>query len=147
MMRLSQDFKEFLQFLNDNDVRYLVIGGYAVALHGHPRYTKDLDVWIECESGNAERLVRALEAFGFGALQLTPQDFMEKDQVVQLGYPPHRIDILSFAEGLEFSQCYSQRVDTCIDGITIHFLDLESLKKNKRAAGRLQDLADVENLE
>lgn len=146
-MQLSNDFREFLQFLNDKNVRYLVIGGYAVAFHGHPRYTKDLDVWIECEWENAERLVQALETFGFGALRLSPKDFMDEDQVVQLGYPPHRIDILCFAAELDFSQCYAQRVDTCIEGITIHFLDLESLKKNKRAVGRLQDLADVENLE
>lgn len=146
-MQLSQDFREFLQSLNDNHVRYLIIGGYAVALHGHPRYTKDLDVWIECDQANATRLIEALKMFGFGSLNLTEQDFLQEDQVVQLGLPPHRIDILSFADALKFSECYPLRVETEIEGVQVCFLDIENLKKNKKAAGRLQDLADVENLE
>ena len=114
---LSKDFREFVKSLNEHDVRYLVVGGYAVAFHGHPRYTKDMDVWIDHTPDNAVRMVKELEAFGFGSLGLKQQDFLEEDQIIELGYPPSRIDIWT------------------------------TLKKNKRAAGRMQDLADVENLE
>lgn len=144
---LNRDFKEFLQSLNDNHVRYLVVGGYAVAFHGHPRYTKDLDVWIEMTPENASRIVAALEQFGFGSLGLKVEDFLDADQVVQLGYPPCRIDLISGLEGVDFEDCYSARVSAVIDGVSADFIDLDGLKKNKRATGRPQDLADVENLE
>ena len=94
-MVLSQDFKEFVQLLNEHKVRYLVIGGYAVAFHGHPRYTKDIDVWIGLDKGNAGNLLNALKDFGFGSLGLKTEDFLNSDQVVQLGYPPNRIDLLT----------------------------------------------------
>ena len=144
---LNQDFKEFIQSLNDNGVRYLVIGGYAVALHGHPRYTKDIDVWIELSSENAAKMVKALEQFGFGSLGLQAVDFLVPDQIIQLGYPPSCIDIITTPPGVEFESCYAARVEVEIGGVTVHFIDLENLKKSKRAAGRLQDLADLENLE
>ncbi|MAU01692.1 MAG: hypothetical protein CL608_31525 [Anaerolineaceae bacterium] len=146
-MVLNQDFKEFIQSLNDNEVKYLVIGGYAVAFHGHPRYTKDLDVWVELSEQNASNLVNALDAFGFGSLGLKAADFLEPDQVIQLGYPPNRIDILMTPKGIDFATCYEQRVLVDIDGTTCSFIDLDNLLKNKRATGRHQDLADVENLE
>jgi len=145
-MQLSRDFKEFLQSLNDSGVRYLVLGGYAVAFYGHPRYTKDLDVWIENSRENAEKLVKALEQFGFGALNLTAEDFLDEGQVVQMGVAPHRIDVLNFADGIDFSKCYDSRQIAEFDGVKIAFIDIENLKTNKRASGRLQDLADVENL-
>jgi len=84
---LNQDFKEFIQSLNDNGVRYLVVGGYAVALHGYPRYTKDMDVWVEMTAENASKIVKALNQFGFGSLDLKESDFIEPDQIIQLGYP------------------------------------------------------------
>jgi hypothetical protein len=144
---LNQDFKEFIQSLNDNAVRYLLVGGYAVALHGYPRYTKDLDVWVDSTTENAARIIKALQQFGFGSLDLKESDFTTPDQVVQLGYPPSRIDILTSLSGVEFSECYSSRVTEEIDGVPVSFIDLENLKKNKKATGRHQDLADVENLE
>ena len=144
---LNQDFKEFVQSLNDNDVRYLVIGGYAVALHGHPRYTKDIDIWIQMTPENANRMVAALDDFGFGSLGLRAEDFLVPDQVIQLGYPPSRIDLIASPPGVDFETCYDSRVQTEIDGVAISFIDLENLKKSKRAAGRLQDLADLENLQ
>jgi hypothetical protein len=144
---LNPDFKEFIQSLNANDVRYLVVGGYAVALHGYPRYTKDLDVWIEMTAENAARLVQALEQFGFGSLKLDTADFTVPDQIIQLGYPPRRIDILTTLPGVEFSACYPSRTVVEIDGARVNFIDLENLKKNKKATGRHQDLADLENLE
>jgi len=144
---LNQDFKEFIQSLNDNHVRYLVIGGYAVALHGHPRYTKDLDVWIESNAENIDKLLQALDQFGFGSLGLKLKDFKNPDEVIQLGYPPNRIDLLSGIEGVDFDQCYQSRVQLVIDNITLNLIDLENLKKNKKATGRTQDLADLESLE
>jgi predicted nucleotidyltransferase len=144
---LNQDFKEFIQSLNDNRVRYLVIGGYAVALHGHPRYTKDLDVWIEMKPDNAAKMVKTLEQFGFASLGLKAEDFLVPDQIIQLGYPPNRIDVLSTLEGVEFESCYTSRVQVKIDAVTVNFIDLENLKRNKKATGRTQDLADLENLE
>ena len=146
-MVLNQDFKEFVQSLNDNEVRYLVVGGYAVALHGHPRYTKDLDVWIEAEPGNAKRIIRALQQFGFGSLGLDEADFIAPDHIVQLGYPPRRIDILTSLPGVSFAECYPARVEVEIEGSLVNFIDLEHLRSNKRASGRLQDLADLENLQ
>lgn len=94
-MVLNQDFKEFIQSFNDNGVHYLVVGGYAVALHGYPRYTKDMDVWVEMTDENASKIVNALDQFGFGALDLKASDFTVPDQIIQLGYPPRRIDILT----------------------------------------------------
>ncbi|MCD4738362.1 MAG: hypothetical protein K8R89_03775 [Anaerolineae bacterium] len=143
---LSPDFREFIQSLNDNQVRYLVIGGYAVALHGHPRYTKDIDVWIEMSPENAENMVQALEQFGFGSLGLQANDFVVPDQIVQLGYPPNRIDIISTPPGVDFEHCYASRVKVIIDDVLVNFIDLDNLKKSKQASGRLQDLADIENL-
>jgi hypothetical protein len=140
---LNQDFKEFIQYLNANNVHYLVIGGYAVAIHGHPRYTKDLDIWLENTQTNSERVILALQQFGFGSLGLSVEDFMATNQVVQLGYPPNRIDLLTNADGLTFSDCYKVRTTIIIDSVPINFIDLENLKINKRASGRPQDLADL----
>jgi len=142
----NQDFKEFIESLNANRVHYLVVGGYAVALHGYPRYTKDLDIWIESSPENAQALVQALTQFGMESLGLTESDFLDPEQVVQIGYPPNRIDILSTVSGLEFNSCFAQRVKTMLDGVEVNFINLENLRKNKKASGRLQDLADLENL-
>jgi phage replication-related protein YjqB (UPF0714/DUF867 family) len=92
-MVLNQDFREFIQSLNEHSVRYLVVGGYAVAFHGHPRYTKDIDIWFGRDPGNAARLVQAIQYFGFGSLKLKEEDFLVPDQMIQLGYPPNRINI------------------------------------------------------
>lgn len=144
---LSQDFKEFIESLNTRDVRYLIIGGYALAFHGHPRYTKDLDVWIEPTVDNARRLIEALKDFGFESLELTEQDFIVAGQIVQLGYPPNRIDILTTADGVDFQNCYRNRVTIEMTGTRIDFIDVEGLVKNKSSTGRQQDLADLQLLE
>ncbi|MGD1904585.1 MAG: DUF6036 family nucleotidyltransferase [Leptolyngbyaceae cyanobacterium] len=143
---LNQDFKEFIQSLNDNQVRYLVIGGYAVALHGYPRYTKDIDIWIEMSPDNASRLLKALKQFGFASLDLQAEDFMVPDQVIQLGYPPNRIDLLTTPDGVDFETCYGARLEVEMAGVPVAFIDLGNLRANKQASGRLQDLADLENL-
>ena len=142
----SQDFKEFIASLNANRVRYLVIGGYAVAFHGHPRYTKDLDVWVDRTPHNAARVVKALAQFGLGSLGLKADDFLVPDQIIQLGLPPSRIDVLTTLTGVGFATCYRARVRVKVDEVAVNFIDLKNLKKNKRAVGRLQDLADLENL-
>ena len=146
-MILSPDFKDFFASLNGARVRYLVVGGYAVALHGHPRYTKDIDVWVGLDEENAGRLVQALEDFGFGSLRLAAEDFLVRDQIVQLGYPPSRIDLITTLPGVTFDECYPSGVNVSVDDLTITFIDLESLIINKRASGRYQDLADLENLQ
>ena len=143
---LNRDFKEFIHSLNDNGVRYLVVGGYAVALHGYPRYTKDMDVWVDMTSENASKILKALDQFGFGSLDVKESDFTVPDQMLQLGYPPGRIDILTTLPGVDFSECYLARTIVEVDGVPVNFIDLENLKKNKKATGRHQDLADLENL-
>ena len=143
---LNQDFKEFIQSLNENNVRYLVIGGYAVAFHGHPRYTKDIDFWIGMGQENAANMVKALEQFGFASLGLKENDFTTPDQIIQLGHPPERIDIITTPPGVDFDTCYANRVQAEMDGVLVNFIDLENLKRNKKASGRHQDLADIENL-
>jgi hypothetical protein len=144
---LSQDFKEFLESLNLNEVRSLVIGSYAMAFHNSPRFTKDLDVWLECSPENAKKVLKALVDFGFGTLDLAEADFSTPKRVIQLGYPPQRIDLLTSAAGVDFDECYLRRNTALIDGIQVAYIDIEGLKANKRATGRLQDLADVERLD
>ena len=146
-MVLNKDFKEFIQLLNKHKVRYLVVGGYAVALHGYPHYTKDIDLWIWLNKENAENLIKVLNEFGFSSLGLKTEDFLEPGYVIQLGYPPNRIDLLTEIKGVDWQACYSLRVELNIEGTVVNFIDLENLKKNKRATGRLQDLLDLENLE
>ncbi len=144
---LNQDFKEFIQSLNDNQVHYLIVGGYAVAFHGHPRYTKDIDIWIEVEKENASRIIRALDQFGFGSVGLKEEDFLIEDQIIQLGYPPNRIDLLTSLSGktLRFvTNCECKSKSRALSWTSSIW---KSLKKNKQASGRHQDLADLENLE
>ena len=144
---LSKDFREFIELLNEHKVQYLVVGGYAVALHGYPRYTKDLDIWIGLSSENANRIIQALQDFGFGSLHLKRDDFLERDQIIQLGYPPNRIDLITTLKELSFDECYSSKVQVTVGEQQVDFIDIDNLKKNKRATGRLQDLADVDHLE
>jgi hypothetical protein len=144
---LNQDFKEFIQLLNDNQVKYLVIGGYAVAVHGHPRYTKDIDIWIEISEENAQKLVTALTQFGFESLGLTSEDFQTPNQIIQLGYPPNRIDLITNPDGIDFQTCYDSKIEVTLNDVPVKFINLDNLKRNKLASGRLQDLADLEKLQ
>lgn len=144
---LNSDFKEFAGLLNSNGVEYLVVGGYALAAHGHPRYTGDIDFWVGITPGNIAALLRALDAFGFASLGLTAADFAQPDAVIQLGHPPRRIDLLTAIDGVEFADCYARRLPVEMDGLTLPFISLDDFKANKRAAGRLKDLADLDSLE
>lgn len=146
-MRLSQDFHELLECFARHDVRYLIVGGWALAAHGHPRLTKDLDVWVWAESPNARALLEALEEFGFGDLDLRVEDFTASDMVIQLGYPPNRVDLLTSPTGVDFESCWKDRLEVEMDGVRVPFIGLEGLKANKRASGRPQDMVDVAILE
>ena len=145
-MQLDRDFKEFVSLLNARSVRYLVVGGYAVAVHGLPRYTGDFDAWIWLSEENAQKVLGVLDEFGFGGFDITEEDFTREDSVVQLGYPPHRIDLLTSISGVTFEDAWSRRLNVEIEGEVVGFIGREDLITNKRAVGRPQDLADVARL-
>lgn len=145
-IHLPPDFKEFLQLLNSRGVEYLVVGGYAVGFHGYPRATADLDIWIATTEQNAVKLENVLKEFGFDLPELSKNLFLEKDKIVRMGTPPIRLEILTSISGLQFPRCYASRVTTEIDGVRVNFISLEHLKANKKAAGRHQDLSDLEHL-
>ena len=145
-MILNPDFKEFFQLLNKHNVKYLFIEGFAVAFHGYPRYTKDIDIWLQLNPENAENVIKALDDFGFKSLGLTKEDFLESETIIQLGNPPNRIDLLTTASGVDFDDCYQSKIEEEIDGVKIPFIDLNNLRINKRTTGRPQDLADIDNL-
>ena len=126
-MVLNKDFSEFIALLNEKGVKYLVIGGYAVAYHGYPRYTKDLDIWVWLDPDNALKVTDVIRAFGMGGLNFRAEDFMNQGNVIQLGLPPNRIDILTDLETLEFERCYADREIVDVGELTINFLDFESL--------------------
>jgi predicted nucleotidyltransferase len=144
---LGKDVRDLLVLLDQHGVRYLIVGGFAVAVHGTPRYTKDLDIWVDCSPDNAARLATVMDEFGFGSLGLTTTDFSTPDLVIQLGYEPNRIDLLTGLTGVKFDDAYPKRVKGTIDGLELPIIDRESLIANKRAFGRSQDLTDVKDLE
>jgi hypothetical protein len=146
-MILSKDFRELLQLLNENGVEYLVVGGYATILYGYVRATGDIDIWVRASRINGQAIVATLHDFGFGSLAIDETDFNHEDSIIQLGYPPYRIDFLTSIDGVAFDSCYERRHLVKYDEIMIPFIDLEDLKINKKASGRLKDLADLEALE
>ena len=143
---LPPDFKEFLQSLNDRDVAYLLIGGYAVGYYGYVRATADMDVWIASTEENAKRITEALRDFGFDSPALKEALFLESGNIVRMGLPPFRIEVLTSIDGVDFMECEKHRVLDTIDGITVPLISLEHLKANKRASGRLKGLTDLEHL-
>lgn len=143
---LTDDFREFLRLLNAHRVDYLLIGGYAVAVHGYPRATVDLDVWVRSAPENADRIVSALREFGFDSPLLDRRLFLMPDQIVRFGVPPFRIEILTTIAGVDFDACGGRGELLDIDGLRVPVIALADLKVNKRAAGRHKDLADLENL-
>jgi predicted nucleotidyltransferase len=145
-IRLPPDFKEFLLLLNENQVEYLLIGGYAVGYHGYPRATVDMDIWIGRSPATAEKMVRVLREFGFDVPNLSADLFLREDQIVRMGVPPIRLEIFTAIPGVDFVSCYQSRVLAEIDGVSVHVISLEHLKANKKASGRSKDLADLENL-
>lgn len=147
LIPLPRDFSEFLKLLNDNDVRYLLIGGYAVGYHGYVRATADMDIWVPRDESNSERLVQVLAEFGFSDPMLTPGLFLAKDKILRMGIPPMRLEISTSIDGVEFDACYDDRIVSTWDDVTVSIISLAMLKINKLASGRLQDLNDLEHLE
>ena len=145
-IELPPDFSEFLKLLNAARADYLLIGGYAVGYHGYARTTDDFDVWVRTDVENAERIVSALRAFGFDVPALRPELFLEDDQVIRMGVPPHRIEVMTTISGVTFDECWPGRVEMEWDGVPVAVIGLECLRKNKLASGRLKDLADLEQL-
>lgn len=141
------DFREFVELLNSHEVKYLVTGGYAVGIYGHPRYTGDLDFWIEISLENGEKMQQVFDDFGMSDLQLKAKDFTKEEAIIQIGYPPYRIDVITSISGVVFKEAFQRKKIFEIDGIPVNFIGLEDLKINKRAAGRTKDLYDLENLE
>ena len=145
-LTLAPDFKEFIESFNVEGVRYLVVGGFAVGFHGRPRYTKDIDVWVDNSRENSECVIAALRRFGFGALGLTADDFAGSDEIIQLGVAPVRIDILTDVPGLSFSECYDRRDTFESEGLPIDTVCVDDLITSKKTAGRGVDLGDVDEL-
>lgn len=141
---LPSDFKEFLRLLNLHQVRYLLIGGYAINIYGYSRNTEDLDLWVEVSPDNAGHIVSAVREFGFAAA--SEQLFLARNQVIRMGVPPMRLEILTGISGVEFAACYARRRTENLAGLEIPIISPEDLIANKRAAGRLKDLADVERI-
>jgi predicted nucleotidyltransferase len=144
---LSRDFKEFVELLIKNKAEYLIVGGYAVAIHGYPRYTGDLDIWLNPTPENAKSIVKTVNEFGFSSFNLTESDFTKPGNVIQLGYPPLRIDLLTEVDGVSFNECFINRKEVEMDNLIVNFIGYEDLLKNKRESGRLRDMADIENLQ
>lgn len=145
MENLPKDFKEFIGLLDKNDVRYIVIGGYAVVYHGYVRSTNDIDLWIDIRADNIKRLLKALDEFGFSSLNIKESDFLPH-QIIQLGHPPNRIDLVTTPAGIDFETCYESKEEVIIDDITVNIIDFENLIKGKKATHRMRDLADIEEL-
>ena len=146
LTNLEQDFLDFIRLCNNYNVKYLVIGGYAVAIYGYPRLTKDLDVCIQVSEENAGKMTQVINDFGLGSLKLKKEDFLTKDFVTQLGYPPVRIDILNDLDAVSFDDAWKKRIVVTISDVAINFIGYDELLKVKEMAGRKQDIADIEKL-
>jgi hypothetical protein len=142
----EQDFIDFIELLNQHTVDYMVVGAHALAFHGRPRHTGDLDIWINPNKENAIKLISVLNDFGFGSLGLTEADFLKENYVTQLGYPPLRIDILNAISGVEFNEAYANKITGDVDGLDINFINITEFIKNKEASGRHKDLSDIASL-
>jgi hypothetical protein len=147
IVALHPDLRAFIELLNSHGVEYVVVGAHAMAFHGCPRYTGDIDLLVRTSPENAERLERVVRDFGFEDTGLTSQDFLKEHQVVQLGYPPNRIDVLTTLTGVSFGAAWSGAVPAQLEGLSVKILSRGHLIANKKALGRTKDLADLEWLE
>ena len=145
-MKIHQDFKDLLESLNANNVDYIIVGGYALAFHGAPRYTGDIDIYIKPEKANAQNAMRALKEFGFGSVGLKEEDFEKRDQVIQLGVPPVRIDLITSITGVDWDEALNGSESGRAGDIEVKYLGKVEFIKNKRLTGRKKDLADLEAL-
>ena len=145
-MTLDRDFEDFVALLNKHAVEYMIVGGYALAFHGKPRHTGDLDIWIDMQDDNAQKMVNVIADFGMSSLGMTKTDFLQKGGITQIGYPPLRIDILNEIDGVNFNEAYTNKLIIDVDGLLINYIGLNDLIKNKQVSGRHQDLSDVKEL-
>lgn len=145
-MKLQEDLREFIVLLNSHKVEYIVVGGHAVAYHGYPRFTGDIDFLVRPTAENASRLLEAMKAFGFGNPGVSTEDLTQPSRVLQLGRPPNRIDLLTSIDGVGFDEAWQGRVFGALDDLEVAFLGRDALLKNKRAAGRAKDLLDLQKL-
>lgn len=146
MAKSTKDFEELLACLTHHDVRFVVVGAHAIAHHAKPRYTKDLDLFVEPDHDNGRRIVSALEEFGFGGLGISAQDFDRPGRILQLGAPPNRVDLMTSIDGVTFSEAWDSRVEGSYGSVRVAYIGYEALVRNKTAAARHQDLADLEIL-
>lgn len=145
-MEIQQDFNDLLKLFNVHDVKYMIVGGYALAYHGHPRYTGDIDIFVKSDPENASKIMAALDEFGFGSIGIQQEDFEAPDQVIQLGVPPVRIDIVTSISGVTWEEASAYCVQGVYGETQVQFIGLKELIQNKRATGRKKDLADLESL-
>ena len=145
-MKLHDHFKEFLRLFNEHRVEYLLIGGYAVGIHGYPRATKDLDLWIRATPENARKVSLAMQEFGFPPEIVPPVRFTNPDAIFRMGFPPVRIELTTSISGVDFDACHSHAIQASLDGVSVPVIALEDLKVNKKASGRHRDLDDLEHL-
>ncbi|MDB4901973.1 MAG: nucleotidyltransferase family protein [Mucilaginibacter sp.] len=145
-MIFEKDFIDFIELLNIHKVEYMVVGAHALAFHGRPRHTGDLDIWIKPSADNAIKMVEVLKDFGFDSLGLTAEDFLKENYVTQLGYPPLRIDILNAISGVNFDDAYNGRIIGTEGDLTISFINISDFIANKQATGRAKDIGDIDAL-
>jgi len=143
-MEVQQDFRDLLELFNKHKVDYIIVGAYALGFHGSPRYTGDLDVFVKPDPDNARSIMQSLHAFGFGSVGLSESDFEEEGKVVQLGFPPVRVDIITSITGVTWEQARSGRMEGLFGDVTVHFIGRNDFIVNRRALGRKKDLADLE---
>ncbi len=143
---LPADFREFLKLLNEEEVEYLLIGGYAVGYHGYPRTTADMDVWVESSPDNAAKVVKVFRRFGMDDPNLTADLFLQRGKIIRMGVPPMRIEVLTAIDGVTFAESFARRETVVMDGLSVNLISLRDLRKNKLASGRHKDLDDLEHL-
>ena len=143
---LNNDYKDILLALSERKARFLLVGAYAMAAHGYPRATMDIDIWVKSDYENTVLILQALEDFGAFLGELKPEDFQKDEMVFQIGVAPRRIDILTSVDGLSFDDAFARSDKIEIEGVPIQVLSVSDLIKNKRSTGRTKDLADVESL-
>ena len=143
-MEVQKDFRDLLKLLNAHKVEYLIVGAYALAFHGAPRYTGDMDIYVKPNPTNAQRIMAALNDFGFGSVELSAADFEAEDKVVQLGFPPVRVDIVTSITGVSWEKAASGRIEGMYGNVPVYYVGREQFISNKRALGRKKDLADLE---
>jgi hypothetical protein len=144
---LNEDYRDMLHALSEEKVKFLLVGAYALAAHGYPRATMDMDIWVMPSRQNADAVLRALRRFGAPLHNLTKEDLQKNGTIFQIGVAPRRIDIITAASGLQFEETYGRSLSVNIEGIEVHIPSIDDLIRNKRALGRTKDLADVEALE